>query len=247
MTSELLREIRENSEVREEARRLILTDELLEQPEVVKEVVRAQGQVAKVLERMAGVLDRMDRRQDRMDRRQGRMDRRQDRMDRRQDRMDRRLDNDLGELKGSVVENKAERRMQQLAPFRYGLHSPSVVAGEVAAHGPTQQFLEACRKAKATQPQIDSLNETDLIIRARRGTDGASAPVYVAVEVAYALDSGDIARVDETTRILRALAPRSNEPDAEVVGAVYGVRISEDDRNAAEKLGIGVFTEMLRR
>ena len=48
MTSELLREIRENSEVREEARRLILTDELLEQPEVVKEVVRTQGQVAKV-------------------------------------------------------------------------------------------------------------------------------------------------------------------------------------------------------
>ena len=226
MTSELLREIRENPEVREEARRLILTDELLEQPEVVKEVVRTQGQVAKVLERMSGVLDRMDKRLDQMDRR---------------------LDNDLGELKGSVVENKAERRMQQLAPSRYGLHSSSVVAGEVAAHGPTQQFLEACRKAKATQPQIDRLNETDLIIRARRGIDGASRPVYVAVEVAYTLDSGDISRVVETMSILHSLAPHTNEPDAEVVGSLYGARVSEDDRAAAKALGIGVFTEELRR
>ena len=226
MINELLREIRENPEVREEARRLILTDELVAQPEEVRGIAETQKQMAgamnnvsKALAQVVGQLENMNAR----------------------------LDNDLGELKGSVVENKAERRLKQLVPSRYGLHSPEVVAGEVAEHGPTQRFLEACRKANATQEQIDRLNDTDLIIRARRGTDGASTPVYVVVEVAYALDAGDIVRVQESRSILDALAPQSAEPDAEVVAAIYGVSIGASDRAAAERLSVGVFTEELRR
>ena len=233
MTSELLREIRENPEVRNEARRLILTDALLEQPEEVRGIAETQQQMVEVMGNMTKALEQVV----------GQLKS----MDARLERMDTRLDNGLGELKGSVVENKAERRLQQLVPSRYGLHSPAVVAGEVAEHGPTQRFLEACRKAKATQGQINRLNDTDLIIRARRGTDGASTPVYVVVEVAYALDAGDVVRVEESRSILRSLAPRSGEPDAEVIAAIYGVLIGEDDRAAAERLSIGVFTEELRR
>ena len=233
MTSELLREIRENPEVRNEARRLILTDALLEQPEEVRGIAETQQQMVEVMGNMTKALEQVV----------GQLKS----MDARLERMDTRLDNGLGELKGSVVENKAERRLQQLVPSRYGLHSPVVVAGEVAEHGPTQRFLEACRKAKATQGQINRLNDTDLIIRARRGTDGASTPVYVVVEVAYALDAGDVVRVEESRSILRSLAPRSGEPDAEVIAAIYGVLIGEDDRAAAERLSIGVFTEELRR
>ena len=233
MTSELLREIRDNPEVRDEARRLILTDELLGQPDEVRGLAETQRQMMEVIETMAGVSSQVVSLLERMDARL--------------ERMDTRLDTDLGELKGSVVENKAERRLQQLVPSRYGLHSPSVVAGEVAEHGPTQRFLEACRKARATQEQIDRLNETDLIIRARRGSDGASTPVYVVVEVAYLLDAGDISRVEESRSILRSLAPKSTEPDAEVVAAIYGVLIGEDDRAAADRLSIGVLTEKLRR
>ena len=233
MTSELLREIRENPEVRNEARRLILTDALLEQPEEVRGIAETQQQMVEVMGNMTKALEQVV----------GQLKS----MDARLERMDTRLDNGLGELKGSVVENKAERRLQQLVPSRYGLHSPAVVAGEVAEHGPTQRFLEACRKAKATQGQINRLNDTDLIIRARRGTDGASTPVYVVVEVAYALDAGDVVRVEESRSILRSLAPRSGEPDTEVIAAIYGVLIGEDDRAAAERLSIGVFTEELRR
>ena len=233
MTSELLREIRENPEVRNEARRLILTDALLEQPEEVRGIAETQQQMVEVMGNMTKALEQVV----------GQLKS----MDARLERMDTRLDNGLGELKGSVVENKAERRLQQLVPSRYGLHSPAVVAGEVAEHGPTQRFLEACRKAKATQGQINRLNDTDLIIRARRGTDGASTPVYVVVEVAYALDAGDVVRVEESRSILRSLALRSGEPDAEVIAAIYGVLIGEDDRAAAERLSIGVFTEELHR
>ena len=53
MVSEVIREIRENPEVREEVRRLILTDELLAVP---------------------AILARIDERQGRMEDRQGRME-----------------------------------------------------------------------------------------------------------------------------------------------------------------------------
>ena len=134
MTSELLREIRENPEVRNEARRLILTDALLEQPEEVRGIAETQQQMVEVMGNMTKALEQVV----------GQLKS----MDARLERMDTRLDNGLGELKGSVVENKAERRLQQLVPSRYGLHSPAVVAGEVAEHGPTQRFLEACRRSQ---------------------------------------------------------------------------------------------------
>ncbi len=260
MVSELLKEIRDNPEVRAEARRIILTDDLLELPDVVKTLAATQQQLVELMASMNSRLDRMEARQGRMETQQGRMEARQGRMETQLERIDNdlsefkgsvktqleRIDNDLGELKGSVVENKATRRMRQLAPSRYGLHSPTVVAGEVAEHGPTQQFLEACRRAGAAQEQVDRLNSTDLIIRARSGTDGASTPIYVVVEVAYTLDSEDVVRADESRRILRSLIPGSGEPDAKVIAALYGVRMREDDRDAAEELDIGVFTEVLR-
>ena len=118
---------------------------------------------------------------------------------------------------------------------------------EVSPHRPTQQFLAACRNTGATQAQIDRLNETDLIIRALKGTDSASNPVYIAVEVANQLDDDDVRRVGESTQILGNLVPGSNDPTAEVIGAVYGVTISEADRGLARDRGVEVFVEPLPR
>ena len=157
------------------------------------------------------------------------------------------VENDAGEVKGSIVENRAERRMLHLAPSQYGLHSPLVVAGEVTAHGPTQQFLDACLKAGATKEQVARLNNTDLIIRARRGEDGASTPVYVVVEAAYILNLEDVNRVGASVEILRGLVPKSTERDAAVVGALYGVSITDEAKSLAERQSIEVFDEPLPR
>ena len=260
--SEVIREIRENPEVREEVRRLILTDELLAVPALLGRLDARQDRMDARQDRMeetqaqmVTLMARMDARQDRMDVRQDRMDARQDRMeetqaqmvtlmarmDARQDRME----NDLGGIKGSVVEARAQRRMMSLAPARLGLRGSEVVVGPMAPAEASERFTDACRKAGASDDQLDRLANTDLIIRARRGDGDDLKRVYLAVEVAYRLDDEDIGRVSESMMILDDLAPQSSEPDAEVMGAVYGVRIDAVDHRMAVGRGLAVFQEEL--
>ena len=52
MVNEIIREIREKPEVREEVRRLILTEELLALPADVKGIVDTQKQITSLLARM---------------------------------------------------------------------------------------------------------------------------------------------------------------------------------------------------
>ena len=286
MVNEVIREIRENPEVREEVRRLILTDELLAVPAILARVDERQGRMEERQGRMEDRLDGMDERQGRMEDRQGRMEEgRQDQMEETQrqivqllagqgERLDRveemqarmvetqarlvetqanmssileRMETDLGGIKGSVVESRAQRRMLELASARLGLHSSEVVVGPMLPTGASQQFLYACQQAEASAEQRERLRNTDLIIRARKGTDGASKPVYLAVEVAYSLDDRDIDRVGESMAILRGLVPRSAEPEAEVMGAIYGTRISDNFRDMAEARYLNVFDEELPR
>ena len=250
MASELIKEIRENAEVRDEVRRLILTDELLNTPETVADIQKTQrtmvetlSAVQKTQSTMANLLEKVESRLGQVDSRLGQVDSRLGQVDSRLGQ----VENDAGEVKGSIVENRAERRMLHLAPSQYGLHSPLVVAGEVTAHGPTQQFLDACLKAGATKEQVARLNNTDLIIRARRGEDGASTPVYVVVEAAYILNLEDVNRVGASVEILRGLVPKSTERDAAVVGALYGVSITDEAKSLAERQSIEVFDEPLPR
>ena len=285
MVSEVIREIRENPEVREEVRRLILTDELLAVPAILARIDERQGRMDERQGRMENRLDGMDERQGRMENRLDGMDERQGRMEDRQDQMEEtqrqivqllagqgerlerveetqarlvetqahmaailgRMEIDLAGIKGSVVESRAQRRMLELASARLGLHSSEVVVGPMLPTGASQQFLYACQQAEASAEQRERLRHTDLIIRARKGTDGASKPVYLAVEVAYSLDDRDIDRVGESMAILRGLVPRSAEPDAEVMGAIFGTRISDKFRDMAEARYLNVFDEELPR
>ena len=306
MVSEVIREIRENPEVREEVRRLILTDELLAVPAILARIDERQGRMDERQGRMENRLDGMDERQGRMENRLDGMDERQGRMEDRQDQMEEtqrqivqllagqgerlerveetqsqmvrllagqgerlerveetqarlvetqahmaailgRMEIDLAGIKGSVVESRAQRRMLELASARLGLHSSEVVVGPMLPTGASQQFLYACQQAEASAEQRERLRNTDLIIRARKGTDGASKPVYLAVEVAYSLDDRDIDRVGESMAILRGLVPRSAEPDAEVMGAIFGTRISDKFRDMAEARYLNVFDEELPR
>ena len=297
IASEVIREIRENPEVREEVRRLILTDELLAMPALLARVDTRQDQMAALLvqqgerldrvdarqdrmeetqAQMAALLARMDARQDRTDARQDRTEARQDRTEARQDRMEEtqgrmdarqdrmeetqaqivellarmdarqdRMEDDLGGIKGSVVEARAQRRMMSLAPARLGLRNAEVVVGPMAPSEALEQFSDACRNAGASDEQLDRLVKTDLIIRAQKGAGDDSRRVYLAVEVAYRLDEEDIGRVSESMAVLSDLAPRSTEPDAEVMGAIYGVRIDVVDQGMAVGRGVAVFQEEL--
>ena len=76
--------------------------------------------------------------------------------------------------------------------------------------------------------------DTDLIASARR--DGSTQQVYVAREAASRLDRDDVKRVGETGEALARVFP-----DAEVLTAVYGSEVSEEDRRHAHADGVEVF------
>ncbi len=198
--------------------------------------------------RMAGLLAGHGERLDRMEETQAhivtlldRMNARQDRMDARQDRME----DDLAGIKGSVMEARAERRVLALAPGALRIRKSEIVGGSATPHRKSQRFIDEFRKAGATGAQLDRLSNTDLIIRGRKGTDGAAKRVYLAVEVAYRLNGDDIDRVRKSVDILRNLVLKSDEPNAEVVGALYGARIDDADRKGAAGQDLMVFTEDL--
>ena len=73
IASDVIREIRENPDVREEVRRLILTDELLAMPALLARMDSRQDQMAELLVQQGESLDRMDARQDRMEETQSRI------------------------------------------------------------------------------------------------------------------------------------------------------------------------------
>ena len=80
--------------------------------------------------------------------------------------------------------------------------------------------------------------ETDLIIQGERNDSQARA--YLAVEASYTIDINDITRVTGTRSALRKLFP-----EAEVIGAVFGVVISDDNKRLARRDRIRVYETQL--
>ena len=87
-SQDLLDLLDNNEEFRRAARRALLTDDLLELPDLVREMQQTQRLMIQQIAQLAERMDRMEERQERMEERQERTEERQDRMEERQDRME---------------------------------------------------------------------------------------------------------------------------------------------------------------
>ena len=260
MVEELIKEIRENPETREEVRRLILTDELLALPPVVEEIAKTQSQIATLLARMDARQDRMDARQDRMessiegirsdvgklqsDVGEIRSDVGKLQSDVGEIRSDvGKLQSDVGEIrsdmkvvKGASLESYLHVQMSSRAANLFDLRRISIVRGPLVAD-PTHDFENSVAKALnegvIAQTQSDRIFNTDLIVR---GQDRKSrVTTYVAVEAAFTVGPDDIRKVEASSLALKAVFPEGN-----VRGAVYGVNISDSVKQMAESIGYDV-------
>ena len=260
MVEELIKEIRENPETREEVRRLILTDELLALPPVVEEIAKTQSQIATLLARMDARQDRMDARQDRMESsiegirsdvgntvgRWGNTARTLGKYssDVGEIRSDvGKLQSDVGEIrsdmkvvKGASLESYLHVQMSSRAANLFDLRRISIVRGPLVAD-PTHDFENSVAKALnegvIAQTQSDRIFNTDLIVR---GQDRKSrVTTYVAVEAAFTVGPDDIRKVEASSLALKAVFPEGN-----VRGAVYGVNISDSVKQMAESIGYDV-------
>ena len=253
MVEELIKEIRENPETREEVRRLILTDELLALPPVVEEIAKTQSQIATLLARMEARQDRMDARQDRMessiegirsDVGKVQSDVGKLQSDVGEIRSDvGKLQSDVGEIrsdmkvvKGASLESYLHVQMSSRAANLFDLRRISIVRGPLVAD-PTHDFENSVAKALnegvIAQTQSDRIFNTDLIVR---GQDRKSrVTTYVAVEAAFTVGPDDIRKVEASSLALKAVFPEGN-----VRGAVYGVNISDSVKQMAESIGYDV-------
>ena len=82
----------------------------------------------------------------------------------------------------------------------------------------------------------------------QEGTDGASKPVYLTVEVAYRLDDEDSFRVSESMAILRGLNSKGGRAcTLRSWARSKGPGLATDSRGVAETRHLNVFDEELPR
>lgn len=162
--------------------------------------------------------------------------RRFDAMDERMDRMQYRLDR----LWGSDLEAQLHNKLPTPVRREFDVRHPRPVwAARIAGIRGSSRFEDdvdaASDAGKITEDEENRLRVTDLIMRARRKSDGAT--IWFAVEASGVIniDDIDLARqsADAITKVY--------EQDA--VPIVYGYRISDHQRRQAREQGVRVFID----
>jgi hypothetical protein len=224
--NEIIRAIRENPELRDELRRELLTDELLAMPQRLSDlvtVVDAQGQ------RLSDLVTVVDAQGQRLS----------DLVEvvRRNGRDIEVLKNDMGYVKGRVVETSLQARIIPFLSSRLNLRRATIVRGPVRdgiAHDFEDSIEDAGDRGEITADQRERIYGTDVIVRARRRETGET--VYVPVEASFTIDRSDVDRAANT-----AIALRQVFSDADVIPAVYGEVITQGGAALANGSGVSVF------
>ena len=207
--------LREDEELLDEVRRLVLTEEILAMPGQLAEVIETQKQMLKdqaemrrtqneMLETQTKIIaDQAEMRQTQINILAELADLRRKYEDTR--RIYDRMDGRLGNLYGADL----ERRLPRILPPRlFGmleLHRPTVLLRDAVE--PDSEFLaqiqDATTEGVISMDDYGRLTETDLILRARFRE--SREIVYCAAEASGVIDSEDVNRAVESARILNVI------------------------------------------
>ena len=234
---DIIRILRERPDILAQVRREILTDDLLNLPNQVAELVELvkilqeiQAQQAKTLTEHA---DTLNNHTNILNDHTKILNDHTQRLDRMENRMNR--------LLGSDLERRARRIVQGRLTRLFGLRRMRVVHDQFALNGPFMPAVEAAADdGKIDDEQEERLKLTDLIIRARPKPDSPLGPdtdqyVWFSVEISGVIEADDISRAVRSAVALRAMY------DANALPAVAGFRIRDEDRARAAEEGVSVF------
>lgn len=230
--------LREDEELLDEVRRLVLTEEILAMPGQLAEVIETQKAMLKdqaemrrtqndMLETQTKILaDQAEMRQTQTNILAELADlrREHDHTRRVQDRMDGRL--------GNLYSADLERRLPRILPSRlFGmlkLHRPTVLLRDAVE--PDSEFLARIQDATTedviSMDDYDRLTETDLILRAR--IRESREIVFCAAEASGVIDGADVNRAIESARILHAVYGERTIP------VVAGYSVTETGQTLAD-------------
>ena len=146
-----------------------------------------------------------------------------------------RLETDVAVLKGDSLEIKLTRRIRAILSQRLGMRGARILQSPVQDTSPElfEPVEEAADKGTITDAQETRISTTDIIVRARRKSDGAQ--VWAAVEVSNNISRNDIERALQSAEILRTVFQR------DALAVVAGYRIHPQDQEQAGSAGVYTF------
>jgi predicted nuclease with TOPRIM domain len=187
---DLIRILEQQPEWRAELRRVLLSEELLALPGLMRQLIevqqRAEERLAGIEDRLAGVEGRLEGVEDRL----GRIEQNFATMTE----VVQKLGVDVGNLKGQMTELRYERRAP--AYFSRIIRRVHALTGDEL----TGLIEDARERGAITDDEADNLLLADVIVRGRARDDGRE--VYLVVEASWGVGIDDVRRAAERAALL---------------------------------------------
>ncbi len=200
---DLITLVTQHPEWRAELRRLVLTEELLALPQIVHDLAEAQQRTEQQIAQLVQQVTQLTEAQ------------------RRTERQIVRLQDDVGELKGIVLEQRY--RNHAFAYFsRLVRRMHTVTDDELVA-----LLEEAVARGVLSEDGMDEIGRADVVVRGQR-RDG-SGEVYLVVEVSWGVGPGDIERAVRRAALL-------GQTGLQTMPVVAGERITDEAAELARAM-----------
>jgi hypothetical protein len=234
---DLVQLLEQHPEWRAEVRRLVLTEELLGLPAVVRELADAQTRTEARIEELAQAQVRTEARLEELAQAQARTEleiralaQAQARMQETQDRIDHdmhRMRDDLATLKGDSLQRRYRER-----PFGY--FQQLIRGARLLTDAELREVVEtAVGQGRLLPKEAQDLALADAVVHGRRQADGAE--VYLVVEVSFGVGVSDVDRASRRAGLL-----------ARVGLPAWPVAAGQQVTAAARRLAAGTDVALLR-
>jgi hypothetical protein len=209
----------QHPEWRAELRRHVLSDDLIELPALVRQLVEAQARSTSRLDRLEATVQALAEAQARTEARVAELAEAQARAEARLSR----IEDHLGHVEGDVL----ELRYRGLAPAYFG---PIARRLRVIDKGRLGDLLDdAIDEGRLTWEDRSAIMLADLVLTGRRRQDGQD--VYLLAEISVGVGTSDVERASERAALLAKLG-------RPVVPIVAGRRINPEAAALADKRGV---------
>jgi hypothetical protein len=232
---DLIRFLRDHPDWREELRALLLTQELLTLPALVRELTETVAHLADRMDQLAETVAHLAEGQQRLTEGQERLTARVDQLTEGQQRLtegqqrltegQQRLEVQMGEVRGWTLEQ------------RYRTHAPAYFGRLLRQVQPVDigRLAEVLRERLAEQELAEVLL-ADLILTGRLPTPPGPPEIWVVLEVSATVDRGDVERAQRRAALLR----QARYPAVAVAG---GTGATAGARQVAGEVGVALLLD----
>src|SRR2546423_227070 len=195
-----------------ELRRLVLTEELLALPQIVRDLAEAQQRTAQQVAQLAQQVAQLAQQVTQLTEAQ-----------RRTERQIIRLQDDVGGLKGIVLEERYRNRA-----FAYFSH---LIQGTHALTGDELVALleRAVTEGRLSEDGMDEIAQADVVVRGQRRENPGE--VYLVVEVSWGVGPGDVERAVQRAALLA-------QTGLQTMPVVAGERITDEAAELARAMRV---------